>query len=202
MGDRFSTVNIRLYLSQGWGIQGENGLQMILSGYSCPANRDVEIFLRERALEFTLKNQSVTYLVFSNISAELLGYFTIAVKPITISAKNFSNHMKRKISRTGEYDEINQTYSLAAYLVAQLGKNYTHNANKSISGRELLDLALDQVRELQFQAGGTVALLESEDKESLRRFYQEENGFRQFGVRETTSSKRERYKLVQMLKII
>ena len=71
MGDRFSTVNIRLYLSQGWGIQGENGLQMILSGYSCPANRDVEIFLRERALEFTVKNQSVTYLVFSNISAEL-----------------------------------------------------------------------------------------------------------------------------------
>ncbi|MFG6357923.1 MAG: GNAT family acetyltransferase, partial [Acetatifactor sp.] len=124
MGDKFSTVNIRLYLSPEQSAQEENDLRELLFGYSCPVNKDVEMYLREQAIEFTLKDQSVTYLVFSNINAELLGYFTIAVKPIIINAKNFSNHMKRKLSRSGEYDEITQTYSLAAYLVAQLGKNF------------------------------------------------------------------------------
>lgn len=202
MGDKFSTVNIRLYLSPEQSAQEENDLRGLLFGYSCPVNKDVEMYLREQAIEFTLKDQSVTYLVFSNINAELLGYFTIAVKPIIINAKNFSNHMKRKLSRSGEYDEITQTYSLAAYLVAQLGKNFAHDADKSISGKELLDLALDQVRELQYQAGGTVVFLESEDNESLRNFYQQEKGFKQFGYRETNSPEQERHKLVQMLKII
>ena len=202
MGDKFSTVNIRLYLSPEQSAQEENDLRELLFGYSCPVNKDVEMYLREQAIEFTLKDQSVTYLVFTNINAELLGYFTIAVKPIIINAKNFSNHMKRKLSRSGEYDEITQTYSLAAYLVAQLGKNFARDADKSISGKELLDLALDQVRELQYQAGGTVVFLESEDNESLRNFYQQENGFKQFGYRETNSPKQERHKLVQMLKII
>ena len=47
--------------------------------------------MKEQSIEFTKKNQSVTYLVFSNEDASLVGYFTIAIKPITVNAENFSN---------------------------------------------------------------------------------------------------------------
>lgn len=202
MACKFSAVNIRLYLTEKENDLGKSALSLILSEYSCPINTDVEDFLKKQAVDFTLKDQSVTYLVFSNENAELLGYFTITIKPITINAKEFSNHMKRKLLRVGEFDEIHQTYNMAAYLIAQLGKNYSHSANKFITGKELLDLAIDQVKELQYQAGGTVVFLESEDRQNLRRFYQEENGFREFGTRETISRQHEPHRLVQMLKVI
>lgn len=202
MGNKFSTVNVRLYLSGEENDRETNSLSMILSEYSCPVNADIEHFLKKQAVDFTLKDQSVTYLVLSNKHAELLGYFTIAIKPITINAREFSNHIKRKLSRVGEYDEVHQTYNMAAYLIAQLGKNYAHSADKSITGKELLDLAVDQVKELQYQAGGTVVFLEVEDRQNLRKFYQEENGFRPFGIRETAGLQREPHKLVQMLKVI
>lgn len=199
---KFSAVNIRLYLAEEEQDLERDMLPLILSEYSCPINSDVENFLKKQAVDFTLKDQSVTYLVFSNKNAELLGYFTLTVKPITINASEFSNHMKRKLERVGEYDKVRQTYNMAAYLIAQLGKNYSRGANEFMTGKELLDLAIEQVKELQYQAGGTVVFLESEDREKLKKFYQEENGFREFGAREIMSRKHEPHRLVQMLKVI
>lgn len=40
-------------------------------------NPDVEYFLKSNCVEFTKKNQSVTYLVMSMEKGEFLGYFTI-----------------------------------------------------------------------------------------------------------------------------
>ena len=68
--------------------------------------------MKEQSIEFTKKNQSVTYLVFSNEDASLVGYFTITIKPITVNAENFSNTMKRKIARVSELDEENGTYTV------------------------------------------------------------------------------------------
>ena len=122
---------------------GEDVLLRIFSDFSCPINPDVEQFLKERAIEFTKKNQSVTYLVISSDDGELLGYFTIAVKPITVNADNFSGTVRRKISRVSELDEASHSYNLSAYLIAQIGKNYTEGLNNRITGKELLELAID-----------------------------------------------------------
>lgn len=100
--ENFTVFNIREYLQDGE--DGEAELNQLLSDFSCPINHDVEKFLKRSAIEFTKKNQSVTYLVFSN-DAALVGYFSIAVKPITVSADNFSNTMKRKIARVSEWNE-------------------------------------------------------------------------------------------------
>lgn len=62
--DKFSYINIREYLVQdNPGGIGEADLQAAISDFSCPRNLDVEHFLKENAIEFTKKNQSVTYLV-------------------------------------------------------------------------------------------------------------------------------------------
>ena len=64
--EQFVCFNIREYLNpeEAGGI-GENDLEKILSDFSSPKNSDVESFLKRNAVEFTKKNQSVTYLVFS-----------------------------------------------------------------------------------------------------------------------------------------
>lgn len=195
--------NIREYLSaQGDRDLGEDELRQILSEFLCDKNPDVERFLKEQAIEFTRKNQSVTYLVFSNDDASLVGYFTLTIKPITVNADNFSNTMKRKIARVSELDEENGTYTLSAYLIAQLGKNYKDGANRKITGNQLLQAAVDTIKELQYMAGGMVIFLEAENREKLIRFYEKENGFKQFDVRETKSDNEHIHTLVQMLKVM
>ena len=82
--ENYTVFNIREYLQDGE--VGEAELNQLLSDFSCPINHDVEKFLKRSAIEFTKKNQSVTYLVFSN-DAALVGYFSIAVKPITRNSR-------------------------------------------------------------------------------------------------------------------
>lgn len=110
MFNDITVFNIREYLSaKGDTGLGEDELRQILSEFFCDKNSDVERFLKEQSIEFTKKNQSVTYLVFSNDDASLVGYFTLTMKPITIKADSFSNTMKRKIARVSEMDEENGT---------------------------------------------------------------------------------------------
>ena len=64
-----------------------------------------ERFLKKSAIEFTKRNQSVTYLVVSAEDVRLLGYFTLALKPLTVRGETVSNTMKRKLLRISELDE-------------------------------------------------------------------------------------------------
>ena len=105
------------------------------------------IFLKKNAVEFTKKSQSVTYLVFSVESKELLGYFTLALKPLSVRGETVSKTTKRKLLRISELDEKSDTYTMSAYLIAQLGKNYTNDANEKITGKELVELAWTVIEE-------------------------------------------------------
>lgn len=130
MNDEFLILNIREYLKQGES--GENILKQIFSTFSCSKNLDVERFLREQAINFTKKNQSVTYVVLSPEEGQILGYFTITIKPISVNADYFSNTVKRKIARVSEQNEDSGNYSLSAYLIAQLGRNFENDLKLSL----------------------------------------------------------------------
>ena len=198
-----TVFNIREYLSaKGDKDLGEDELRQLLSEFFCDKNPDVERFLKEQSIEFTKKNQSVTYLVFSNDDVSLVGYFTLTIKPITVNADNFSNTMKRKIARVSELDEVNGTYTLSAYLIAQLGKNYKDGVNEKITGEQLLQAAVDTIKELQYMAGGMVMFLETENDEKLLNFYVNENGFKQFDLREVKSETEDARMLFQLLKVL
>lgn len=197
-----TVLNIREYLSSDDKILGEEQLQQVLSEFLCSKNSDVERFLKEQSINFTKKNQSVTYLVFANEDAELLGYFTLTIKPISVSLDSFSNTLKRKIARVSELDVSTGTYTLSAYLIAQLGKNYANNANERITGKQLLQAAMETIKELQYMAGGMVVFLEAEDNENLMHFYEEENGFKRFSVRQVEPVVGDNLELVQLLKVL
>lgn len=196
--------NIREFLSATDNKDfGEDELRHILSDFLCDKNPDVEFFLKERSIDFTRKNQSVTYLVFSNDDASLVGYFTLTIKPITVNADRFSNTVKRKIARVSDLNETNGTYTMSAYLIAQLGKNYKDGADKKITGSQLLNAAIETIKELQRMAGGMVIFLEAEDNEKLMQFYEKENGFKKFDIRETRGNhKVQPHKLIQLLKVM
>ena len=117
-------------------------------------------FFEKNAIEFTKKNQSVTYLVFSKDNGEMLGYFTLALKPLTIRGETVSNTTKRKLLRVSELDVKSDTYTMSAYLIAQLGKNYADGRNREIAGKELIELAWMIIEKTQYMFGGMVTFLE------------------------------------------
>lgn len=135
MPDDFLVLNIKEYLQRGE--RGEHLLRRIFSTFSCKKNIDVERFLVNQAIAFAKKNQSVTYLVFSLDKSQMLGYFTLAVKPIAVNSHLFSNTMKRKIQRVSEAPNANGDYLLAAYLIAQVGKNFQNGAAEKRQKRRI-----------------------------------------------------------------
>ena len=200
--DKFFSVNIREYLALGNDEEaGEPALVELLSGFSSPKNKDVERFLKKSAIEFTKKNQSVTYLVVSAEDVRLLGYFTLALKPLTVRGETVSNTVKKKLLRVSEWDEKSDTYTMSAYLIAQLGKNFTNGADQKITGEELLALAWDKIKEIQYLGGGVVTFLEAENEEKLLSFYRN-NRFSQFDTRQTASDAEESHELVQLLRLL
>ena len=199
--NKFSVINIRRYLNSDNPKLGESRLLQVLSGFSCPKNPDVERFLKKSSIEFTKKNQSVTYLVFDVSSMELIGYFTIALKPLTVRGETVSNTVKKKLMRVSELDEQSQTYTMSAYLIAQLGKNFKNGAEKKITGEELLELAWDIVEKMQYMGGGMVTFLEAENSERLLSFYQA-NRFQTFDTRQTATDSEEPHELVQLLRLL
>ncbi len=200
--DKFFSVNIREYLALGNDEEaGEPALVELLSGFSSPKNKDVERFLKKSAIEFTKKNQSVTYLVVSAEDVRLLGYFTLALKPLTVRGETVSNTMKRKLLRIRELDEKTDTYTMSAYLIAQLGKNFSESGGTEITGAELLKLAWDKIKEIQYLGGGMVTFLEAENEEKLLSFYRD-NRFSQFDTRKTISDTDESHELIQLLRLL
>ena len=150
----FFAINIREYLALGNDMEaGEPALVELISGFSCPKNPDVERFLKQSSIEFTKKNQSVTYVVISANDGGLLGYFTLALKPLTVRGETVSNTVKSKLLRISELDKQSDTYNMSAYLIAQLGKNYADGRNEEISGEDLIELAWKVIQEVQYMTG-------------------------------------------------
>ena len=199
--NKYRIINIRRYIGNENPELGEDELLQILSEFSCPKNPDVERFLKHSSIEFTKKNQSVTYLVFSVADGKLLGYFTLALKPLTVRGEMVSNTVKRKLLRVSELDKKSDTYTMSAYLIAQLGKNYSENDGKMITGAELLELAWDKIKATQYMFGGMVTFLEAENEERLLSFYRD-NRFSQFDTRQTISDTEESHELVQLLRLL
>ena len=81
-------------------------------------------------------------------------------------------------------DRDGNVYNAAAYLIAQLGKNYTNRANERVSGNELLYAAWEVLRNIQYRIGGSIVFVEAEDIPALLDFYTR-NSFRVFGERES-----------------
>lgn len=183
--NRFVSINLKDLVEQ----IGEDATKGILSSFECPINKDVEIFIRDKAIEFTKHGISSTHLVFWESfseffgeSRELVGYYTLATKSIILFRDLLSKNMWSKATKFANNEVIDGKCTISAILIGQLGKNFANGNDTLIKGNELLGLAIDKVRSIQREAGGKFTYLECEDKEFLLNFYQN-NGFIKFGKR-------------------
>ena len=177
----YKIVNLQVFVNE----IGEEFVKSYLSDFSCPLNKDVENFLKYKAIEFSKQGLSQTHLVMASHKkqAVLVGYFTLANKNISISNKGLSATSKKRIAKFAMYYPQIKKYVLTAPLIAQLGKNYANNYNQLITGDELLAIACDKVKSIQLDLGGKYVYLECEDNPKLIDFYRE-NGFCEFDKRE------------------
>lgn len=162
---------------------GETNLKELLSDFYCPKNEEIQQFVRAKAYDFARKKLSVTYLVV-NEDNYITAIFTLAHKAVEIGNASLSNSKRKKISRYAVLDSGTGSYTVSAFLIAQFGKNYALDADKRISGNELMDLTFKVLEKIQHEIGGGVVFLECEDKPQLLGFYQnEKNGFMPFNER-------------------
>ena len=107
--------------------------------------------------------------------------------------------MKKKLKRFANPSDFDDSLSLSAFLIDQLGKNYAVGI-KAPSGLELMDFAIDILKKAQHLIGGGVVYVECENKEKLLEFYQnDENRFYKFGKR---FSLKDNIEYTRLLKLI
>jgi len=182
---------------------GETKTKEILKDYKCELNKDVEYFLKEKAIEFSKQDISRTYIVMSQYKGKnvIAGYFAITNKVTNIKKVTLSETKRKHLLKFAAYDKESKSYSIALPLIGQIGKNYNNDYNKLITGDILLKLACDKIKEAQELLGGRFVFLECEDKLKLEEFY-ESNGFVCFGKRNLEKDERDKNNgdyLLQML---
>ena len=102
-------------------------------------------------------------------------------KKITVKKKEVSKNTYKRI-RLFSDDKEKDSCTIPAILIGQLSKNFKDGNDTLISGAELLQMAIDKVKQVQYMIGGKFVYLECEDKERLLEFYTT-NGFVSFGKR-------------------
>ena len=184
----------------------ETLVKKALENFSCPPNADVEDFIRNKAITFSLQRLASVWLILASYRNEWVnvGYFALAQKYTHIKLKNLSSKLRQRLRKFVMFDKEIDKYLLTAPLIGQLGKNFTNSYNEFITGDELLKIACDTVADGQRIFGGRVVYLECEDVPALVKFY-EKNGFVQFGQRSPEGEEQYKLKnhsLIQLLKYL
>ena len=178
---------------------GEAVLSSTLSSFAVPLNSEVEDFIRKKALQATKLKSSISYLVIDEDLADVVGYFTLLVKPFTIQAASLSSKNRRLIARFAEENTEAGDYTASVYLIAQIGKNYAIEEPLQISGGDLLNMALDKLRAAQDLVGGKLVLVEREaDRAKLLEFYNA-NGLKSWNGR---YDKKDQVQYDQMIRVL
>lgn len=142
-------------------------------------DKDVEDFLRHKAIDFQIQDFSRTYLVFLKIEhvKNLVGYFSIINKPLNISAVNWNalsgKTRSRLVGKLGnaKIDGASQK-SIPGILLGQLGKDNKYS--EFVPGSDILKLAEIKVKDAWRSTGGRLLWLEANysSDSKLMKFYE------------------------------
>lgn len=141
--------------------------------FACPQNLDVESFLLNKGKGIRFENSSIsrTYLILDGDNGDILAYFSISFKEITINTESLSGTAVKKLNGMSK-----TANTLKVYLIGQIGKNSLVNPNPI-----KLDVILSEIYNVISQAqaliGGRVIILECENQPKLIALY-ERHGFK------------------------
>ena len=170
-------------------------LQSKFDNFTCNKNKEIEMFIKNNAIDFSLKHQSVSYIIFDTKTQDVVAYFALSIKPIRFDINRLSNTALKRLQRISEVDLIDNSITPSAYLIAQLGK--VDNAKIDIN--DIFYFLDNNIIDIQNACGGVVEFLESENNDKLVKMYQD-IGFKTFNIRKSKSG--EDRKLIQMYRLI
>ena len=170
-------------------------LQSKFDNFTCNKNKEIEMFIKNNAIDFSLKHQSVSYIIFDTKTQDVVAYFALSIKPIRFDINRLSNTALKRLQRISEVDLIDNSITPSAYLIAQLGK--VDNAKIDIN--DIFYFLDNNIIDIQNACGGVVEFLESENNDKLVKMYQG-IGFKTFNIRKSKSG--EDRKLIQMYRLI
>ena len=180
----------------------EGALHKLLDTFSCPKNLGIEHFLQAHAVSCAKQRFAITYLVFNSI-AEVVGFFTLAHKPMVINQSKLEGKYRRRIKQfcphnnNPAWQNENESLLISTFLIAQLAKNSLHLDGDMVSGVELMGFAKGILEDIQKAIGGGVISLECENQPKLLDFYQKQ-GFRIFGERHSVVTGEFYHQLLQV----
>jgi pimeloyl-CoA synthetase len=143
----------------------EREVNELLSEFSCSKDKDVQRYIRKKAIEHEKSQISITYLLFdSEEIVQLVAYVTVAISSFSVDEKRCEEVFPGK---------MNANRGMAqSYLIGQIGK--IDGYDKKI-GDIVIDHAMGIIREANKNVGCRVARLDCKD--ALVRYY-ETKGFR------------------------
>lgn len=153
-----------------------NHLSAALDSFRCCKDKDIETFLRTKALQFLDRNWCSTYLLVDNQAFDkgkikIDAYFTLSHK--SLISQGVSKEKIKKI--TGG---LNQAESLHFVLIGQLGKHIEKLENgkiiaADITSTEILDCAFEVIRASSNLIPCRFALVECSKNPKVQKVYQD-----------------------------
>jgi len=190
---RFDNISC-FSINELFKINNEDEIIAYLNGFVCNKNIEIESYLKNNSIDFNKKHQAMTYLLFDR-NRDVIAYFALSVKPISIKCEQLSNNELKKLLRIAEIDINDNSLNPSAYLIAQLGKK-----DGSIINLDMIFKFVNYyINAAQDICGGVVEFLESENNDRLIQLYKDK-GFKIFNIRKSKSG--EERKLIQMYRLI
>lgn len=122
---------------------------------------------------------------------DIVGYFALALQVLKIPSNISVRQIKALDGFSGKIHG-ERISALPVFLIGQLAKNDLYA--KEISGKELLDYALEIILRAKSMVAGRLVLIDAHDSEGLLNFYRK-NGFDKI-------SKDQKTELVQLVRVI
>ena len=91
-----------------------------MQGFQCNLNTDVESFLTQptKAIRFEQTDNARTYLVLDESTGDILGYFSVTFKELSLESTALSKTQVKKMDGISKNAE-----RIRAFLIGQIGKN-------------------------------------------------------------------------------
>lgn len=112
----------------------EEKAQELISIFVCEKDKDIENFLKEKAILFEKLGKSRTYFVFDEEDDDfkILAYFTLAIQVLKVPKKLLSGRKTKNFDGFSSKIKGEKITEFPAILIGQLGKNDLYSG--SISG--------------------------------------------------------------------
>ena len=153
----------------------EKDLSPFFNDFTCEREKDLEIFLRNKAITYDNSNLGKTSLIidkdsFDQGKLDVMAFFTIGQTSVDIGA--LSNNKKKKL--LGSVPGRDKLLSYQAYLIGQLGRSDMYTTD-DISGETILNECYAEIRKVQRIVGGRLLLLEC--REHMFELFYQKKGF-------------------------